>query len=230
MVPNWKKAEDYPPVKGTSLQRWAYEFLIRNKSFNEKIAIAQKESAENISGELVGWSSTPVGKVLKEYGVEYPMLDEWLKANISDSPLIFTTYPKSVGSYLVDKAGGLFSDGAIGKHYRISPDQDDKFLLEFDLTQPINPQIEKAKKMLIATQIARTGKEVKASASVKLFPWYLRVLDAIEAKVNKAKICEVLGGELKDAMSDDTFRNWQKSGETMRDGGYLNLVKKPISK
>ena len=224
---DWKNAADYPPVKGTSLQRWTYEFLVRNKEFIAKMKVARNEPIDKVKGKLVGFSESPIGKVLKEFGVDYPMLPEWVASGLSDSPLKFLVHPFYVQGYRVEKAGDMFTDMAIGKRYKIILEQPDKVVLEFDLSQPLNPQLERAKKMLEVNQIMIKGKKITATATVKMFPWYLRVLDAHSDGIHPAKICEILSKEYPDAVSDDTLKNWKKAGELMRDGGYRDLVKKP---
>lgn len=224
---DWKNARDYPPVKGTSLDRWAFEFLRRNQEFVVKFMAAKSEPKPASNGELIGWSQTPTGKVLKEYGVRRPMLQEWVGAGMSDSPFIFPTHPISVRSCRVETAGAMFTDEAVGKYFNIALEEPDKVVLEFDLSQPLNPQLARAKKMLVANQIMHIGKKKTAKATVKMYTWYLRVLDAYSAGIHPAKICEILSQEYTDAVSDDTLKNWKKAGEFMRDGGYLDLVKKP---
>lgn len=224
---DWKNATDYPPVKGTSLQRWTYEFLRRNQGFMAEFKAAKSESKLALNGEPVFWSETPAGKVLKKYGVKHLMLPEWMAEGMSDSPVIFTVHPIYVHGQRVEKAGAMFTNEAVGKYYKIILEQPDKQVLEFDLSQPLNPQLARAKQMLKVSQIMIKGENIRATASVTLFPWYLRVLDAYHDGIHPAKICEVLGLEGKEAMSDDTLKNWKKAGELMRDSGYRDLVKKP---
>lgn len=231
MNPNWKNAADYPPVKGTSLNDWAWEFLRRNQEFVVKYKAAEAaEAAERESNPAayddVAWSQTPSGKVLKEYGVKYPPFLEWVAEGIIDSP-IFHTHPIHVHDCKVESAGAMFTNEDVGKHYKIILAQPDKAVLEFDLSQPLIPQLERAKQMLLAMQLMITGENKTAKAIVTLFPWYLRVLDAYLYRMHSAKICEVLSLEYPDAVSNDTLRNWKKTAELMRDGGYLDLVQKP---
>lgn len=227
-VPDWKKKDDYPPIRGTSPERWAYEFLRRNPEFDAKIEAANKEPVVMPDIGPIGWSQTPVGKVLVEYGVDYPMLQEWIGQRISDSPLIFKKHPRHIPSYKVEKSGGLFTDHAIGKRFHVSPSLPELVALEFDLAQPINPQIARAKAILKASQGAYKGrKRAGGKSMVNLYPFYLRVLDAYAAAVPTAKICEVLSVDYRRGVGDDTLRNWKLEAERLRDGGYLEIVKNP---
>lgn len=225
---DWKKASDYPPVKGTSLQLWAYKFLMRNPDFISKMEQARKEVVPISDSEPIGWSATPVGKVLREFGVDHPYLKEWMEEGLSDSPVKLHTHPKYVHGYLVDKAGAMFTDQAIGKRYKIALESLDKVVLEFDLTQPINPQIARAKAMLMTSQARYGGKKRKTGkAMVKLYPFYLRVLDAYYDNASPFEICNVLSLDYEPGVGTDTLRNWRLEAERLRDGGYLDLVKNP---
>lgn len=226
---NWKNPEDYPSVESTSLDRWAFEFLYRNQEFRGKLDSAlQAAKVLPDDSQQVGWSESPVGKVLKEYGVTLPMLPSWMEAGISDSPVIFTKHPVWVPSYTVEKAGGLFNAKAIGKRFRVSPSLPDRAALEFDLTQPINPQIERARAILKKSQETYQGsKRVNGKAMVKLYPLYLRVLDADAAGASADEICNVLSLEHLQGVGEDTLRNWRKEARRLRDGGYMEIVKNP---
>jgi len=226
--PDWKKSEDYPPINGTSPERWAYEFLIRNQKFVADLEAAKKEPIIKPDGRPIGWNETPVGKVLKQYGINYPMLPGWLEKTGGDSPLIFEKHPRYVPSYKVVKSGGLFNEHVVGKYYHISLEMPQRAVLEFDLTSPINPQIERAKKMLKENQKGLSGEKRSSGKSiVRLYPWYLRVLDAHSAGIRRAKICEVLSEQYKPGVSDDDLRNWKLEAERLRDGGYREIVRNP---
>lgn len=169
-----------------------------------------------------------MGKVLKKWGVSTPMLPQWVEQGLSDSQFIFEKFPRYVFSHKVTTAGGLFTDKAIGQRYCVALESSEKSVLEFDLTAPINPQIERAKKMLTAQQKQNNqGKQIVKKAIVSLYPWYLRTLDADAAKATHPEIIELFSKERSDAISDDTLRNWKKEAERLRDGGYRELVTAP---
>jgi hypothetical protein len=236
--PDWKNTNDYPPVRGTSLDRWAYEFLIRNPDFFREYSEAEKqqpdrENQRHPDGSLMGWSETPIGKVLVQYGVESPMLAEWMESKW-DSPVKFENYPRSVDTVKVNNAGGVFSEIAVGKRFCITPFLQERLVLEFDLTAPINPQIKRAANILKGTQEARKrGRWIDASimtqgkAITRLYPFYLRVLDAFDMQASPSEICSELSKSYKRGVGDDTLRNWKKEAERLRGGGYKDIVRKP---
>ena len=233
MKPDWKKANDYEFQKDTSLDRWAAEFLWRNPMFQKEVEAALDEPdlpPPPAGCPPIGWSKKPLGKVLKKWGVSTPMLPQWVKQGLSDSQFIFEKFPRYVSSYKVTSAGGLFTDKAMGQHFCVAPESREKSVLEFNLTAPINPQIERAKKMLIAQQKQNNqGKQIVKKAIVSLYPWYLRTLDAIAAGASIVQMAEVFSAQYSEVVADDTMRNWKKEAERLRDGGYRDLVAAPTA-
>lgn len=230
MKPDWKKADDYEFAANTSLDRWAAEFLLRNPMFQKEVGAALNEPdlPPPASCKPIGWSEQPLGKVLKKWGVRTPMLPEWVEKGLSDSQFIFEKFPRYVSSYKVASSGGLFTDKAIGQSYCVALESHEKSVLEFDLTAPINPQIERAKKTLIAQQKQNNqSKQIVKKAIVSLYPWYLRTLDAYADSAESAEIIELFSMEYRDAIGEDTLRNWKKEAERLRDGGYRELVTAP---
>ena len=193
MKPDWKKADDYSFPANTSLNRWAAEFLWRNDDFLKELKAAHEEPQSQTP--LLVWSNTPKGKVLKKWGAS-PMLPKWVEKRLCDSYLVFENYPRYVPSYKVETAGGLFTANGVGQYFRVAPELPDKTVFEFDLSSPINPQIARAKAMLAAQQKQNSkGKVVVKKAMVKLYPGYLRILDALTAGATKNEIAEVFSKE-----------------------------------
>ena len=136
-------------------------------------------------------------------------------------PSSLLRYPRLIPGYVVDTTGGIFPESAIGKSFCVTPEYPENLALEFDLTAPINPQIERAKKMLVAQQKRNNqGKLIVKKAIVLLYPWYLRTLDALAAGAKHSEMIEIFSAQYQDAISDDTLRNWKKEAERLRDGGY----------
>jgi hypothetical protein len=96
--------------------------------------------------------------------------------------------------------------------------------LEFDLSAPIAPQIERAKKLLELNQKRRAsrieGIRTRNNEAARMFPTYLRVLDALNAGVTEYRIAEEFG------VADDVARNWIAKANALRDEGYRHLVEK----
>lgn len=227
MKPDWKKSDDYKFAVNTSLDRWAAEFLWRNSDFQKEVESALDDPG--MQPQPIAWNEKPLGKVFVKWGAR-PMLPEWIKAGLSDSHMVFEKHPRYVPSYKVTIAGGLFTETALGKRYCVAPESQEKSVIEFDLSAPINPQIERAKKMLIAQQKQNNrGKVIIKKAIVSLYPWYLRTLDALAAGIELSEMIEVFSEQYSEAIGDDTMRNWKKEAERLRDGGYRELVTAPAA-
>jgi len=234
MKPNWKKADDYKFAANTSLDRWATEFLWRNPVFQKEVEAALDEPdlpSPPPGCPPIGWSEKPLGKVLKNWGVSTPMLPEWVAKGLSDSQFIFKKFPRYVSSYKVTSAGGLFTDKAMGQRFCVALESHEKSVLEFDLTAPINPQIERAKKMLDAQQRQNNqGKVIVKKALVSLYPEYLRILDALNAGATHAEMMKVFGAEYSaKGLGDDTLSKRMKEAKRLRDSGYRDLVAAPAA-
>ena len=226
MSPDWKNAKDYIFPAHTSLDLWAAQFLWRNTQFQKEIEAALDETG--VQPTPIGWNEEPLGKVFVKWGAS-PMLPEWVKAGVSDSLMVFEKHPRYAPSYKVTTAGGIFTEKALGQRYCIVPESQDKTVLEFDLNAPINPQIERAKKMLVAQQKQNNqGKVIVKKAIVSLYPWYLRILDAGIAGATHAEMIETFSKE-DSALGDDTLSKRKKEAERLRDSGYRELVAMPSS-
>ena len=227
---DWKNSSDYPPVNSTSLHRWAAEFCKRNPNFIDDFEAAKKEQfSQNCKKSLgcnetpIGWSESPTGRVLRKYGVRYPVLPQW--RNTIDTPLIFESYPRHCPTYFIEKPNDFFNESAVGKSYIITERLDDKLVLEFDLSQPLGAQLKIAKSILASSQKRlESPKRTKGVAATRLYPYYLRVLDAVIAGASNNDICDKLSIDYASGVSDDTLRNWIKEAQRLRDGGYKDIV------
>jgi hypothetical protein len=114
----------------------------------------------------------------------------------------------------------------------------------FDISLPIEPQLERARETLVAvqTEINKDGKKMQASkAEIAKFNHYLRLLDADAQRVENKEIMEILyPGENRFSYTDskgnkyesetshsnpgrDKLRNHRKAAYYLRDQGYQLL-------
>jgi hypothetical protein len=100
-------------------------------------------------------------------------------------------------------------------------------VLEFDLSSPILPQIERAKAMLTDSQKLRNGGKTITKRKMDKYPQYLRTLDARSAGASDKEIVEVFSKERPDAIDNKTLTNWENAACLLRDGGYRDLIKAP---
>lgn len=218
---DWKNQATYPDPKTTSLHRWAYEFLLRNHKFCPQIlnAVQEEEELLKSGGRLpLAWNERPTGRVLLEWGVDSRMLPEWIKKGLTDTPVRFGTFPKSLGNFTLE-----------GKDVRISFALPDRVALEFDLTAPLRPQIARAERKLKASQaMFKDQKRTQGKNNVNKFPIYLRVLDMRDANLSRARMLEILSADDADGIGEDDVRNWINAAELLRDGGYRHIPQNGI--
>ncbi|MBK6356359.1 MAG: hypothetical protein IPF44_06405 [Betaproteobacteria bacterium] len=217
---DWKNSSDYPSgqeAKEASLDRWAWVFLARNPQFQKELTEARKEAPPSDDGQRgpIGWSQTPIGKVLKKWGVEWPRLPEWIESGLCDSPVVFQKHPLHAATVKIE-----------GQFYRLMPESESRVVLEFDLAAPLAPQLTRAKQILDASK-----KQIKETLpaenrkQVAMYPFYLRVLDAKAANITKAKMAEVFSQECSDGLTEKDISNWLKAAEDLTTNGYKRLAK-----
>lgn len=212
--PDWKKAGDYPggrEVNEISLDRWAWEFLVRNPVFWKELSEARNEP---IPEGLIGWNEKPAGRVLKKWGVAWPILPEWPK-NKLDSWVVFNKHPVHAASVKLE-----------GRRFVCLPESELRVVLEFDLAAPIAPQLKRAKAILDASKKRHKGSiPTESRKQIALYPLYLRVLDAKAAKATTAKMAEVFSSERPAGVSEKDVDNWLTAAEIMTNGGYKRLAR-----
>lgn len=210
---DWENPANYPDPDSTSLDRWAFEFLWRNQEFRAELDAAVKNQEEiKRVGELpLAWNEQPTGRVLKAWGVQSPILPEW---GISDSPMRMEAFPRFAPSTSVN-----------GIHVKMAAVLPGRVILEFNLAEPVKPQIDRAAGILKKSQELFDGtKRSQGKNATRLFPLYLRVLDMRAAKLSKARMLEILSADMPEGIGDDDIRNWIKAAEALRDGGYRNIA------
>lgn len=217
---DWKKPSDYPneqEAKEASLDRWAWAFLTRNSQFQEELTEARKEPAPSDDGQRgpIGWNQTPVGKVLKKWGVEWPRLPEWINSGLCDSPVVFQKHPVHAATVKIE---GLF--------YRLMPESESRVVLEFDLTAPLAAQLRRAKEILDASkELIKEKLPAENRKQVAMYPLYLRVLDATTAKATSAKMAEVFSTERPEGVTEKDISNWRRAAEALANDGYKQIAK-----
>jgi hypothetical protein len=214
---DWKNPKDYPTEnQAAKLSRdwWAHEFLCCNQDFvNAMMAAKAEQDAMADSDISPAWNQRPMGKVLKEWGVAWPVLRGVIEAGGHDAPVRFEVYPVEVPRYTFQ-----------GQEIRLTLPSESKAVLEFDLSAPIAPQIARAAKWLQNKQSAYEGPKRKEGRSrVDLYPTYLRVLHALKAGANKEEMLQVFSLEQPN-IDDKSIRNWMKEAKRLRDGGYRAIV------
>jgi len=103
--------------------------------------------------------------------------------------------------------------------------------LSFNLRQPIDEQLERAKHFLklwqaghIESGAVRPTRDKRVNR--KLLPLYLRVLDAEDAGATPEQIAEHLNNERPDAADADLIRKYLLAARRYRDRDYVVLLER----
>jgi type VI secretion system activator RovC-like protein len=90
----------------------------------------------------------------------------------------------------------------------------------FDLTWPLDQQLERARSVLELCQSERSMKRGNLRMHKSLFANYLRILDAKDAGATEPEIAGVLFPRLGDS-GLQRVKNHYRAAKSLRDGGYL---------
>jgi hypothetical protein len=209
-MPDWRDSAHYPDPADTSLNRWAWEFLRRNPTFEQEATEARKKHDEmKRAGLPVSWSNSPLRIVLRRWGISHPILPEW---KISDAPYHFDVAPRMTRDAKVN-----------GEWIEYALQRDDRLLLEFDLDVPIDPQLERARTTLIANQRCKFPALTRRRNQAQKFPLYLRVLDAQAVSAKTRTMLDVFSKDEQN-VDDRMLGYWIRRATELRDSGYRKLL------
>jgi hypothetical protein len=105
--------------------------------------------------------------------------------------------------------------------------------LAFDLYQPIKEQLERAGEMLREWQEGHVEEGVIAGPDGgrhhrKLFPLYLRALDAVEKGATDAMFADHISKERHEALDEGDVKNWLRAARKYRDTDFVQLLAIPF--
>jgi hypothetical protein len=206
--PDWTNPTQYPDPKNTSAVQWAWEFLRRNKAYQQ---LWFKEIGPNYNAADLDASWKSAGNIRPQQRTRIrakkpSSLSQsfYITADPPPSPLNqfrekfhILTYPPSP---LEDKAKLYFDaqfipyEGPAAKAHEVARSlKQNEMVLWFNLTWPLKEQLANAKKLL--EKQTKENKNVAAAAfrvRAEHYPLYLRVLDAKTAGIADAAIVKAL--------------------------------------
>jgi hypothetical protein len=190
-VPDWRDAKAYPDPVTTSVEQWRWEFLRRRQDYREDWKLHHLDGSEDGEPPLL---PLPDGRYhisasIDKYGTKC-LLDP-----ASSAPDI---YFLGDGLFaLVKDAGGVTLNNA----KRIIEEYDECRLVVFDISKPIEGQLDGVRQELLEAQQEAVDRKIqKGRKHHKLWPLYLRILDARNAKTK----LKVIGQELMKCDPDNT--------------------------
>lgn len=199
-VPDWTDANAYPQPDSVSLDRWAFEFLCRNKDFQTDFTECFLEVR----------SEAALDQLSKKWGIAGWFWSPEFKA---DSVCYFEF------SYAESARTGDSDDGTVA----ISFDLTKSLLPQLDAAR-------RSLESKRDHQIEQGTIDSPDTFRVRLnnLPVYLRVLDALADNKTIGNIVDVLCPELDNSNPDyaqtKKVRAWIKEAKAIRDGKYRQLV------
>lgn len=246
-----ERLKDLP--KGTKLttdREWKWEFLRRNKIYQEAHADFLKTAEQNKSERYpdppkLPWETREVwmcrcdnmGIMAKMLSWEQQCAKQWGLLNRMGDPSQGITphirfacpdFPKCITS--IEAAENVFCDQPVGSPVGVEMDEaqdtvlmvdPNRMLIAFDLTLPVQPQVMRLRKLLSHAKKERNLKVDDAPHNRRhLWAKYLRALDGYDAGVNKATIGKILGFNEGGASASAQAYDWLKTAEYLRETGY----------
>lgn len=230
--PDWRDASAYP-FKGVNHNQFSWEFLRRNKEYqslyNELIHpffdvrghFKIEDSLSNIRrGKYKKYAKnndiSSIQRIFREkFGVDFRM----------SLPSPYWINEFSVFFYLPHESGILYErpKNLIPEEIYIEEIElrDHQICCVFDVSAPINPQVDALKKYISKIQKNKPIEEKKNR--MDLYIEYLRILDAYEVGASIGEIAEQLYSKADDE-SKRTVRNRYNAALKMRASGYKYLI------
>lgn len=246
--PDWKDDSVYPDPDNTSPEQWAWEFKRRNSDYQKDYELLQTVEAENSQAITTPygfgkWAYVPP-PALNESKEQYD--ERILRKNGGSNELIpldkYLTEKWGLWGDMVDPKKDYYEEIRIlgSTHVRLigqkeefdnlgNPDfpydisgcfeKENEVLLAFDLGQPIPKLIDDAKSLLEMLQDETKLKPKSKKAHPKLYPTYLRVLDANNSEATVKEMARIIypkiDNEYPDFKGNQHIRDNLKAAEKL---------------
>jgi len=199
-ISNWEELKNYPTLKNTSMDQWAWEFLRRNPDYQK--AWDFKNNKGLSSGE--------------EFGIRF------LCDPLDNNPYIPKTKYSPFLQFLMGSWNMLSVGATIDSKGPMNP-----YVVSatFDIRRPIQPQIASAQRILKNYQKLKGIKF--GNKRKEHFIEYLRILDSRAAGIKPKRIKEVLFNSKKYSSEkfdvESTFKDRNKRALEYRNSLYFIL-------
>ena len=215
-IPDWTRAENYPE-KMTDLE-WRWEFLRRHPDYRnawlEWRGKRRNKWPLPVMGEgadITYVLTDNMDEIRTRFGVSVlydPRVS--MSEDVISRAGIFYTRPVSVDHESLVRLGAALAarhDSVEEAIRRVHQDSDGFVDYRFNITEPLEPQLKKARAYLSLEQSERHGKKNAYRPSRELWPLYLRVLDARECGASWTTIGKGLWGS--DTTRDKARRTYE---------------------
>lgn len=245
---DWRTGAGYPPVKGTSMKRWAWEFLRRNSRYRNDWLILQALGGDLSPAELDaahdrGWIQSYRPAVMGERWGLRQLVDPEEEYSIFNVqflrvPGVITVGPGWEG-FGYEEFPVKAADGGIAWRSARAPDgsqtwrAQEAVVLHYD--RPLKPQLRaieqhwaRQRKRLLEGRVIARWPAKRNRAGPEGLLGALRALDASAAGVGPAEIGRALYprvvNEVGSRCQEDRAARLVKKGEKLRDGEYRFLI------
>lgn len=222
--PDWKIESNYPNPKNAPLLQWSWEFLRRNSEYQEDFkrindyVLKNSKFGEDMLEDIKNHYYVMLIKICEKYqitGVVNPV------APFSSNVLTFIRFQDSHYPFF------YFSDEEI-ESKKIKPIEEDEVVIKLNVSLPINPQLQRAKRTLNHQRDSLIKKGIIKNIDNKRlreenYRDYLRIYDARMGKVPFSEIAEVIYPNLYDVDPKKKVEAAFKAAKKMVTTGYKSI-------
>ena len=209
---DWKNAADYPPVAGTLLPRWHWEFLRRNKTYQDEFNLYERLKGDpDAVAERV--------RLARKYGLDDIMLDyrDPLEALFQSPRKQEIRLVQWHTAWVGEDEKGILIEGKNEHMDYLDPRiRQHECCAVFNLRHDLEPQLDNALdkiKRLKQRYQERRGR-------VEFYPYYLRLIDAEAAGVGSEELIACFMPEIERLIAMKKIKNDLKEARRLRDIGY----------
>lgn len=228
-MPDWRKKSDYNFPKKFPNYRWAWEFLRRNpeyrKDWTDAISRITAREGEFINFPRIEESAGSMTAV-RQADPAHPDFCIPIRAKHRWGLLSGLLNPNTDEPRRLGFTGlGLIVIFAEEMRHRVSPAGLRFPWAAFDLALPLKPQIEAVRAALQEEQKLSEFKPRIVRHHSKMWPHYLRLLDADLDGREPRQIADVLQHEIDGIDAKKIWDQLEKAREMTQPSGYLSIVR-----
>ena len=209
---DWKNTADYPPVAGTLLPRWHWEFLRRNKSYQ-----SDYHQYEKLKGERGAVAECE--RLARKYGLEGIMLDyrESLVALFQSPRRPDVRLVHWQTAWVGEDDKGILIEGKNEQLDYLDPRiRQHECCVVFNLRHDLQSQLNNAMKKIERLK----QRYLERCGQVEQYPYYLRLIDADTAGAGNEELIAYFMPDIERVFALKKLKNDLKEARRLRDIGY----------
>ena len=215
-MPNWTLASDYDFVGQLDATGWCWQFMRRNPAYREDFAEASKPyhifydppllEGESLLEYVERTGNEDPSPADMHFARKWAQLVPMQDPDVDSPPAFVLEFPRNVG---YDEALQYFE-----RPTDIAPivPREPFLVMVFRSDRPVKPQVAQAERLL--SNVHDGGYPKSASVQSKVWPTYLRLLDALEAGAEPSQIKDTIEDY---ATLDSTVETGYQQSDTFSD-------------